>query len=377
MKAFPLHAKLEGSYPLKKSKKEKRMYPFYLGIDLHLKRSYVVLMDDSGKIIDERRLRNAEVEQYLIEVVPQNTHAVLEATRNWPFMYDLLSEHVARVDLAHPKQLKAIATAVVKDDPIDSRTLAHLARLDYLPTAYAAPKQVRDLRTYLRHRDWLVRQRTQCKNRVHAVLAGYNLVSPKSDLFGVKGQAFLAEAAVSLQPGARRMLSDHLELIDQLTSKIKALEAQRTLTPEQCRQVRLLKTIPGVGDLTASIIVAEIGAIERFNSPKALCNWAGLTPRVRKSDTRVRHGRISKQGSAYLRAAMTRAASVASKHSQRWRQVHDTLVPRCGKTAAKVAVARRLLTVVYYMLIRNQVYQEDYSPQPAGGTGEPVVDMVL
>ena len=133
---------------------------------MHLKRSYVVLMDDSGKIIDERRLRNAEVEQYLIEVVPQNTHAVLEATRNWPFMYELLSEHVARVDLAHPKQLKAIATAVVKDDPIDSRTLAHLARLDYLPTAYAAPKQVRDLRTYLRHRDWLVRQRTQCKNRV-------------------------------------------------------------------------------------------------------------------------------------------------------------------------------------------------------------------
>ena len=80
---------------------------------MHLKRSYVVLMDDSGKIIDERRLRNAEVEQYLIEVVPQNTHAVLEASRNWPFMYDLLSEHVARVDLAHPKQLKAIATAVV------------------------------------------------------------------------------------------------------------------------------------------------------------------------------------------------------------------------------------------------------------------------
>ncbi|MBN2499125.1 MAG: transposase [Anaerolineales bacterium] len=133
------------------------MYPFYLGIDLHLKRSYVVLMDDSGEVIDERRLRNAEVEQYLLEVVPQNTHAVLEATRNWPFMYDLLNEHVARVDLAHPKQLKAIATAVVKDDPIDSRTLAHLARLDYLPIAYAAPKQVRDLRTYLRHRDWLVR----------------------------------------------------------------------------------------------------------------------------------------------------------------------------------------------------------------------------
>ena len=73
------------------------MYPFYLGIDLHLKRTYAVLMDKTGQVIDERRLLNDEFEQYLKEVVPKNTYAVLEATRNWPFMYDLLSEHLERV----------------------------------------------------------------------------------------------------------------------------------------------------------------------------------------------------------------------------------------------------------------------------------------
>ena len=337
------------------------MYPFYLGIDLHLKRTYAVLMDQTGEVIDERRLLNDEFEQYLKEVVPKSTYAVLEATRNWPFMYDLLNEHLERVELAHPKELKAIAAAVVKDDPIDSRTLAHLARLNYLPIAYAAPKEIRDLRTHLRHRDWLVRQRSQCKNRGHAVLAAYNLVSPVSDLFGAKGRQFLTEIIETLQPGARRTIRNHLDLIDHLDQLIQALEDDLELTTEQNQMVRLLKTMPGVGQLTATIIVAEIGEIDRFNSPKALCNWAGLTPKVRKSDQTVHHGRISKQGSAYLRGAMTRAATVASYTSKRWHRVHEALVPRCGKTAAKVAVARRLLTVVFYMLKRNQPYQEDYA----------------
>lgn len=90
------------------------MYPFYLGLDLHLKRTYVVLMNTEGEVIDERRLPNKEVADYLEEHVPRETYAVLEATRNWPFMYDLLTDHVSRVELAHPKEVKAIANAAVK-----------------------------------------------------------------------------------------------------------------------------------------------------------------------------------------------------------------------------------------------------------------------
>ena len=95
-------------------------------------------------------------------------------------MYDLLNKHVQRVDLVHCKEVKSIASAAVKTDQIDASVLAHLARLNYLPKAYAAPQEVRDLRQHLRHREWLVEQRTRAKNRIHAVLAGYNLVSPGS-----------------------------------------------------------------------------------------------------------------------------------------------------------------------------------------------------
>jgi len=336
------------------------MYPFYLGIDLHLKRTYTVLMDSTGKVIDERQIRNLEMIDYLKRNVPWETYAVLEATRNWPFMYDILEEHVERVELAHPKELKAIAHAAVKTDQIDAKVLANLARLNFLPISYAAPKETRDLRLYMRHRVWLVRQRTQAKNRIHAVLASYNLVSPVGDLFGVKGRAFLDEFLEELRPTALRVIVDNLCLVDRLTDQIEALEADLKLSDQQQQTVKLLKTIPGVGPITAVTILAEIGDIKRFDSPKALCHWAGLTPRVRKSDQVVRHGRITKQGSPYLRAAMTRSATVASRASKRWYRVHEKLLPRCGRKGAKVAVARRLLTVVFYMLIRQQPYQENY-----------------
>ena len=247
------------------------MYPFYLGIDLHLKRTYAVLMDSTGKVLDEQRVQNLNMKEYLKEKVPRQTCAVLEATRNWAFMYELLEEHVERVELAHPKKLKAIASAAVKTDQIDAKVLAHLARLNFLPTSYAAPKEIRDLRLYMRHREWLVRQRTQAKNRIHAVLAGYNLVSPVKDLYGVRGCMFLEEALAEISPTARRAITDNLRLVEHLTGEIEALEAEVLLSDKQRQTTQLLKTMPGIGPINAIVILAEIGDIHRFNSPKALC----------------------------------------------------------------------------------------------------------
>jgi len=344
------------------------MYPFYLGIDLHLKRTYVVLMDQTGQVLDERRLPNEEFKDYLKRKIPKTTYAVLEATRNWAFMHDMLVDHVERVELAHPKEVKAISAAAVKTDRIDARTLANLARINYLPIAYAAPQAVRDLRTEVRHRDRLVSHRTQAKNRIHAVLASYNLIAPTADLFGIQGRQYLEEVLEKrLRSAAVRVVRSDLALIDYLTQQIKEAEATTQLSTEQEQQIKLLCSMPGIGRVGAITLLAEIGDIQRFGSPKSLCNWAGLTPKVKGSDIHVRHGRISKQGSALVRATMTRAATIASRCSKRWYRVHENLVPRCGRQAAKVAVARRLLTVIYYMLKRLEPYQEDYPSK----TGEP------
>ena len=220
---------------------------------------------------------------------------------------------------------------------------------------------MRDLRLTLRHRPWLVQQRTQAKNRIHAVLAGYNLVTPVSDLCGPGGQAFLAEVVPQqLRLAAQPVVADNLALIAQLDERIQALLDEVALTDRQAELVQLLQTVPGEGRVIALTIVAEIGDIRRFPRAKSRCNWAGLTPRVHKRETVVRHGRIAKQGSPYLRGVLVRAAAIASRFSPRWSTVHERLVPRCGRVGAKVAVARRLLTVIYHMWTRGQPYAEDY-----------------
>lgn len=337
------------------------MYPFYLGIDLHLKRTFMVLMNANGEVIDKQRITNQEITQYLQEKVPLETYAVLEATRNWPFMYDLLQEHVQQVDLVHAKAVRTIANAAVKTDQIDASTLAHLARLNYIPKAYAATQEMRDLRQLLRHREWMVNQRSKAKNRVHAVLAAYNLVSPVTDLFGVAGRQYLEEIMqTELRSSARQVVEDHMAMIDHLTERIHALFKSISLDEQKGHIVKLLMSMPGVGKLIAMILLAEIGDISRFHSPKALCSWAGLTPKVHSSDAVVQHGHITKEGSRYLRTAMVQAATVACRVSRRWYVTHSHLALRCGRRAARVAVACRLLTVIYFLWKRDQPYQEDY-----------------
>ena len=198
------------------SEKEEHMHPFYLGIDLHLKNTYVVLMDQEGNSIDERRLRTSELVEYVQKQVPMQTYAVLEATRNWPYFYDELEKHLVRVELAHPKELKAISTAAVKTDRIDAKVLAQLARMNYLPAAYAAPQSVRDLRQYTRHREELVQLRTKAKNRVHAILAQYQLTFPKSDLFGKQGRETINDYLKQVRPAARDVICNQLALVDYL-----------------------------------------------------------------------------------------------------------------------------------------------------------------
>jgi transposase len=216
----------------------------------------------------------------------------------------------------------------------------------------------------------VIKMSTQTKNRVHAILASYNLKSPVTDLFGVEGQAWLAEQLPDLRPAAGKAIKDNVKLVDDFRQMVTAIEGAIELSPEQQYAYKLLRTIPGVGDVTATIMVAEIGDIRRFNSAKALCNWAGLTPKIRNSGEVVRHGKISKEGSGLLRAAMGQAAVNAVRYSPRWRQVHERLLPRCGKKGAKTAVARRLLTVAYCMLTRDEPYQEKHNcDQPAADQG--------
>jgi transposase len=167
-----------------------------------------------------------------------------------------------------------------------------------LPEAWIAPPAVRQLRALLRHRASLVRLGTQLRDRVHAVAADHGYDRAASYWTG-PGRGWLAE--LDLPSASREIVTDCLAVIDGLAPVIERLDGELHRHAKAGTRVKMLRTLPGVGEFTALVMLAEIGDISRFPSARKLAAWAGLTPTVRGSDLKVRHGHICKQGSAWLR----------------------------------------------------------------------------
>jgi transposase len=324
-----------------------------VGIDLHRKRSHIAALDETGAQLLSRRIVNdPQTFLALLEDLGE-CRIALEATYGWEWLADVLHDAGYELHLAHPMRTKAIASARVKTDAVDARTLAHLLRADLLPEAYIAPRELRDLRDLLRHRVALTRMRTALKNRVSAILAKHGIAAPYSDMFGVGGTQFLAE--LELHESPRRRLDSHLALIADFTREIDATSGEIDARAKADPYVAVLCQIRGVGRYIAMLIIAEVGDIDRFQTARRLCSWAGLTPTVRSSDGRARLGHISRQGSPPLRWALVEAAQHAARGGGPLRADYERIAKRRGKAVAKVAVARKILTLCFYGLRDGEI----------------------
>jgi transposase len=246
----------------------------------------------------------------------------------------------------HPLRCKAIASARLKNDKVDAAILAQLLRADLLPEAWIAPPEVRQLRALLRHRASLVRLGTGLRNRIHAVVADFGYDRTGSYWTG-PGRGWLAE--LDLPAVSREIVTDCLAFIDALAPAVDRIDGELRQHAKADPRVKVLTALPGVGQFTALVMLAEIGDITRFPSARKLASWAGLTPTVRGSDLTVRHGHISKQGSAWLRWVLNQAAQTA-KRSPEFAPIYAAITRRRGKKIATTAIARKLLTRAYHML---------------------------
>jgi transposase len=326
----------------------------YVGIDLHRKRSQVAVLDESGNELLSRRIVNEPAAFLeLLRRLGDEARVALEATYGWEWLAELLEQAGYELHLAHPLRTKAIAAARVKTDAVDARTLAHLLRADLLPEAYIAPRELRELRDLLRHRVALTRMRSALKQRVGAILAKRGIARPYSNLFGPGGSRFLAE--LELRPGPRRRLDSLLALIAAFDRELEATTGEIEQRASEDGYVEVLCQIRGVGRYIAMLVIAEVGDVTRFPSARHLCAWAGLTPTVRSSDGRARLGHISRQGSPALRWALVEAAQHTPRGGGPLRQRYERIAKRRGKQVAKVAVARKILTLCYYGLRDGEI----------------------
>jgi transposase len=324
-----------------------------VGIDLHRKRSHIAVIDEEGEQLLSRRIVNDPQTFLALLEGAGECRVALEATYGWEWLADVLQDAGYELHLAHPMRTKAIASARVKTDAVDARTLAHLLRTDLLPEAYIAPRELRDLRDLLRHRVALTRMRSALKNRVSAVLAKHGIQRPYSDLFGPAALRFLTD--VELREGPRRRLDSTLALIGDFTREIDATTQEIDARAHEDPYVPVLCQIRGVGRYIAMLVIAEVGDITRFATARRLCSWAGLTPTVRSSDGKARLGHISGQGSPPLRWALVEAAQHAAGGGGPLRHSYEQIAKRRGKQIAKVAIARRILTLCFYGLRDGEI----------------------
>jgi transposase len=325
----------------------------FVGLDLHRKRSVIVRTTDVGDVLEAVQITNSPLA--LAEVIARagdRPEVVLESTYGWYWAVDTLAAAGAQVHLAHPLGVKAFEYRRVKNDLRDAADLADLLRLGRLPESWIAPPATRELRELVRHRAKLVALRSHCKAQVHAVLAKCGVAVPMSDLFGVGGTQLL-DALRLPAPYAARIASLR-RVMDSLDFEIELFDnlARGRLAGDP--GYRAVQTIPGIGPILGAVLVAEIGDIARFaNADKLIC-WAGMTPLHRESDTKVRRGRITKQGSRLVRWAAVESVQRLPAHSHLG-AFREQVAARRGKGIATVAAARRQLEYIYYALRDHHV----------------------
>jgi transposase len=324
----------------------------YVGIDFHRRRSVIVRMTKDGEKLETVRIANDPL-AFAAELAKAgpDPEVVVEATYGWYWLVDLLQEQGATVHLAHPFGLRWEGRRV-KNDELDAIELADRLRMGKLPEAWIAPPAVRELRELVRYRAKLVALRSGLKTQVHAVMAKQGILPELTDMFGPGGQKLLDAMALD-HPYAVRVESrrDLIEIYDREVAMVER-EIARALAGH--RGYEAIQALDGVGKTMAAIFVAEIGDVSRFPNPAALCCWAGLTPRHRESDTKVVRGRITKMGSTLVRWAAIEAVA-RYRGGAPIQASYERIADRRGRKIARVAAARKLLTLVYYGLRDGEI----------------------
>jgi transposase len=323
----------------------------FVGLDVH-KRSVMVGAVDAQQQIVLRPLRLSwdQFEPWRQQHLHRTDAVVLEATTNAWHLYDQLASSVASVTVANPVLIKWISSASVKTDGHDTLKLARLLAADMIPSVWVPPEAVRQLRALVSHRQRLIRQRTQARNRLQSLLHRHNLMPPEGELFGTAQREWWQH--LDLEPMEGLLVTQDLQLLDAVAPLIEQVEQQFCLESVQdpwATQVPYLIQQTGIGILTAMILIAAIGDIERFAHAAQLVGYAGLGATVHDSADTHHHGGITKQGRRDLRAAMVEAAWVAVIHNPYWKARFEHLCRHLSKEKAIVAIARQMLVVVWHV----------------------------
>lgn len=325
-----------------------------VGLDYHTINSYVSVLDsESDEIFHGNLDSRCELAGFLESL--DSPKVLFEAGYGWPRLARLLEGKGVELVMCHAEENRRIATDRRKSDRRDAYNLAVYLKTGAYKPAFMPDSAIRDERQLIRGRMYMVRKITRIKNQVHSLLAYAGLPKENMNIFAMKNRHYFL--SVKVPEMTRKILDANLEALDTHEKLLKEIDS--TVRELNCRDplARLLKTIPGVGDVTARVLLAEIGDVSRFKTDKSLACYAGLTPKQRQSGNSMRVMGLTKEGSSNIRHVLVQAAWVAVRRDPRLKQIFEDLKERKNANVAICAIARRLIKIAWHVLTKKDPYR--------------------
>ena len=331
----------------------------YVALDIHKHYCVVAAVGREGRVVLQPvRVEHVDLEGWLKKNLDPSDHVVIESTTNAWHVYDLLEPLVERVLVANPIRVKQIACARVKTDIRDTLILARLLAANLVPTVWVPPLHVRQLRQLLSQRRQLVETHTQIVNRMHSVAHRHHLKHERGKRFNEKNTAWQKDQILSSVEQFQLALEmENRAYIEKQIAKIGKQVVKISRQKPWADSLLYLMQLPGFGVITGMTVLAAIGDISRFETCRKLASYSGLTPGLEQSGTKNRGKGITQEGRKELRWAMVEVAQRAVKSDPLWKRRLQELQHRMHRNQAIVAIAHRLLELVWHVLTRHQPYR--------------------
>ncbi len=336
-----------------------------IAFDSHKRYTFCSIANVDGHVVREQRIeheRGALVS--FLSSYPSDSRVAVEAIGNWYWIVDEIEQAGMIPQLVHARKAKVMVGCINKTDRLDARGLNRLQQAGTLPTVWIPPGEIRDRRDLPRTRMYLVNQRTCLKNRVYSTLSKYALeIRGVSDIFGRRSRTLLRQRIASLPPQTQYAADCQLQQIDALGKVIRGFDARMREEFDETEEVKLLRSMPGIGFIFGIVVSTEVGDVERFPGAAHLASYAGTTPRVHASGGRVRYGRLRSDVNRYLKWAFCEAANTVCINQKLWAQRHvaqlyTRIRHRKGHATAIGAVARHLAEATYWILTKKEEYRD-------------------
>jgi transposase len=326
--------------------------PVFVGLDYHTKIVQVCVMDQKGTILANQSVaNNSEAVQRVVAPYGNNVHAAVEAsTGSANFTEELKTNYQWNVEQAHPNYVSRMKQTPDKSDWTDAKLLADLTRVGYVTRVWLAPQYIRTLRDLVKHRDGYVKQRTQTKLRLRALLRQHRISCPHNP-WTIDGKDWLSDESHITSPTLLFQLKDYYDTIEYLDKKIETVTSKMKSQVADDPVVKQLLEQPGIGIITAITMRAIIGQFDRFRTGKQLAHFCAVCPRNHSSAGKTTTGGLIKAGDDVLRQILIEAAHRLMRYDPEWKAMAARLLASGKKTGVVVAaVANRWIRKLFHRM---------------------------